>query len=161
MVKPDGEFLGLYAPDNFDTTNTGAVWAPQVLIDGVRFNDAAPWPVTADGGGDYLQRLNHTEYGNDPANWQASSAPLPVNELVAFQGLEAYPNPSSQQLNIAWDKGHGAATLAVRDVCGRLIEVSSAANNRFLLDVTPYKSGIYFFEVEQNSQRHTGKFVVH
>ena len=160
-LNNDGEFLGLYAPDNFDTTQTGAVWAPQVLIDGVRFNDASPWPASADGGGDYLQRSDATAYGNDPANWQSTSNPLLVAPPVAFQGLEAYPNPTSETLNIRWNTTHKLATLRVRDVCGRLVHTESASNNAFQLDVSAYKQGIYFFEVEQISQRYTGKFVVH
>jgi hypothetical protein len=34
--------------------------------------DADPWPVGADGTGYSLSRINPSEYGNDPINWQAA-----------------------------------------------------------------------------------------
>jgi hypothetical protein len=39
----------------------------------VNYLDAAPWPSSADGGGDSLQRKNPAEYGNDPVNWTAEA----------------------------------------------------------------------------------------
>ena len=34
--------------------------------------DTDPWPVEPDGIGYSLSRINPTEYGNDPVNWQAA-----------------------------------------------------------------------------------------
>ena len=42
-----------------------------VVVDSVRYNNAAPWPTGADGTGPSLQRLNAGSYGDDPANWFA------------------------------------------------------------------------------------------
>jgi hypothetical protein len=33
--------------------------------------DTDPWPAQTDGAGYSLSRINPTEYGNDPSNWQA------------------------------------------------------------------------------------------
>jgi len=43
------------------------------LVEQVNYLDAAPWPSSADGGGDSLQRKNLAEYGNDPVNWKAEA----------------------------------------------------------------------------------------
>ncbi len=50
----------------------------QYLIprDKVEYDDETPWPVAPDGGGPSLNRINPTQYGNDPANWQ-SAVPNP------------------------------------------------------------------------------------
>lgn len=45
---------------------------PRIEVDRVRYNDKAPWPIEADGGGASLQRLDATAYGSDPINWRAS-----------------------------------------------------------------------------------------
>jgi hypothetical protein len=45
---------------------------PYILVDGVRYNDKAPWPLGADGDGPSLQRLDSAAYGDDPTNWFAS-----------------------------------------------------------------------------------------
>jgi PKD repeat protein len=43
-----------------------------IVIDQVRYNDKAPWPVEPDGLGASLERVVAQEYGNDPVNWAAS-----------------------------------------------------------------------------------------
>ena len=64
-----------------------------ITIDEVDYDDAAPWPSAPDGGGPSLERIANTAYGNDPANWRASTASggtpgesLPPTEpLIAFE----------------------------------------------------------------------------
>jgi hypothetical protein len=50
-----------------------AGFVPQLLIERVAYSDVAPWPIAADGGGSSLQRVAPANYGNDPANWYATS----------------------------------------------------------------------------------------
>lgn len=66
-----GENIELQAPDN---PNTNMV--PYVVMDAVRYDDSAPWPVAADGGGASLQRSPVSGYGNEPLHWIAA-APTP------------------------------------------------------------------------------------
>ncbi|MBM3846711.1 MAG: hypothetical protein FJ405_10575, partial [Verrucomicrobia bacterium] len=66
-LQNNGERLELQRPD---APNTNAV--PYITVDAVRYNDKLPWPVVADGSGPSLQRLNATQYGDDPINWFAS-----------------------------------------------------------------------------------------
>jgi hypothetical protein len=42
-------------------------------VDEVRYNDKAPWPPGADGGGPSLQRRDSAGYGDDPINWYAAN----------------------------------------------------------------------------------------
>jgi len=62
------------APVSAGQINSGQV--PYILVDSVKYNDKAPWPVGADGTGLSLQRFSPTGYGNDPTNWLAG-APSP------------------------------------------------------------------------------------
>ena len=44
-----------------------------VVVDAVRFNDKSPWPTKADGAGPSIERIVASSYGNDSANWKAST----------------------------------------------------------------------------------------
>jgi hypothetical protein len=68
---------------------------PYYSVDTVRYNDRRPWPLAADGGGASLQRLNATQYGNDPANWVAAR-PTPGRPRVAgsIPTIVSQPQPA-------------------------------------------------------------------
>ena len=57
-----------------------------VLVDRVAYRDIAPWPASADGTGNSVQRQSRTIIGNDAANW-SSAVPTPgaVNAGVITQ----------------------------------------------------------------------------
>lgn len=64
LVKPD-------APQMLPSPEPGFV--PYLLVERVAYSDHDPWPAGADGLGASLQRIQVEEYGNDPANWLAST----------------------------------------------------------------------------------------
>ena len=64
LARPD-------APQLPPSQNAGFV--PYILVDKVKYSDALPWPIGADGAGPSLQRVDSTSYGNDPANWVSAS----------------------------------------------------------------------------------------
>jgi len=45
-------------------------WIPIEKID---YDDKAPWPISADGDGDSLRRINKNTYGRDYSNWTAGN----------------------------------------------------------------------------------------
>jgi hypothetical protein len=61
-------------------TNTSGATTFFVTVDGVRYNDKAPWPPAADGSGPSLQRRNPAAYGDDPINW-LGALPTPGRPL--------------------------------------------------------------------------------
>ena len=67
VLQDSGERLELQRPGLPDTN--GAV--PNITVDAVRYNNKAPWPTAAAGGGPSLQRRSDGAYGNDPASWAA------------------------------------------------------------------------------------------
>ncbi len=67
-LQDSGERLELQKPGSLDTN--GAI--AYIAVDGVRYNDKAPWPPAADGSGPSLQRKNSFAYGNDPINWEGA-----------------------------------------------------------------------------------------
>jgi len=70
-----GEALELHRPDApQQAPHPDVGYIPKILVDRVAYDELAPWPTAADGGGASLQRLNPGLYGNDPVNWKAEPA---------------------------------------------------------------------------------------
>jgi hypothetical protein len=44
-----------------------------LAVDSILYDDQAPWPVEPDGNGPSLERVYAWMYGNEPANWSAST----------------------------------------------------------------------------------------
>lgn len=67
-----GERLALEMPLPSDQPDDPIAWG---IVDEVIYSDVSPWPESADGTGDVLQRIFADEYhsGNDPDNWIAST----------------------------------------------------------------------------------------
>ena len=51
---------------------------PRLIEDEIRYDDADPWPASADGAGNSLTRTTPAAFGNDPASWSAVT-PTPGN----------------------------------------------------------------------------------
>ncbi len=69
----DGERLTLTRPGETYTTEAGAERTTQVIVDSVRYNDASPWPESADGMGRSLERTALDAYGDEVGNWAAGN----------------------------------------------------------------------------------------
>jgi len=70
-LSNSSERLSLEYPIAADQPGEPLCW---VIVDEVIYADVAPWPETADGAGDGLQRIFSDQYhsGNNPSNWQAA-----------------------------------------------------------------------------------------
>ncbi len=85
----------LARPDAPQTTGSDAGLVPYILVDKVKYFDAAPWPAGADGTGQSLTRLTLANYGNDPVNW-TNAVPTP-----GPQG--ANPDADGDGMDDAWE----------------------------------------------------------
>ena len=72
-LQDGGELLELKRPDGPEVDTNGVVTVPMITVDAVRYNNRAPWPTLAAGGGSSLERVDTGAWGNDPANWKASN----------------------------------------------------------------------------------------
>jgi len=68
-----GETVELSRPGVVDPDGT----VPWVVVDSVKYNNKAPWPVGADGTGRSIAKISPGLYTNDPANWQLGSLTAP------------------------------------------------------------------------------------
>lgn len=71
------------------------------LVEEVAYSDLQPWPVTADGQGDSLQRLISAGYANDPAMWGASQ-PNPGRPSALLE-----EDSDGDGLPDSWELAHG------------------------------------------------------
>ncbi|MBN2508141.1 MAG: lamin tail domain-containing protein [Verrucomicrobia bacterium] len=67
----------------------------EVAVDAVRYNDKAPWPPAADGGGFSLQRRAPGAFGDDPAHWVAAP-PTPGADLPVGTAPVLLEHPQSR-----------------------------------------------------------------
>jgi hypothetical protein len=70
-LDSNGEWIRLFqtAPAEGDG------FVPAYEVDRINYADNTPWPDQPDGLGPALVRAHVAQYGNDPANWQASNVP--------------------------------------------------------------------------------------
>lgn len=72
-LKNEGEQIILQRPAGPVTDISGPTVIPRIPVDQVTYSPAAPWPVLP-AAGHSIERLNPWKFGDDPANWRASSA---------------------------------------------------------------------------------------
>ena len=105
-----GEAVELHRPDAPQPPgDIDAGFVPMLLVDRVIYDDLAPWPTAADGGGASLQRLAPALYANEPLNWKAEP---PTAGLTNVPGPLVAPIISGQPTNRTV-VGGGMATFAV------------------------------------------------
>ena len=110
------------------------------LVDFVSYDDSAPWPVEADGGGVTLELLNPTLDNNSFESWAVSSVELgtpgqqnssfdalsnDINELLpsVFALHQNYPNPFNPSTNINYDLPEEShVTVTVFDIIGKHVK---------------------------------------
>jgi hypothetical protein len=68
---------------------------PYILLEQVAYSSNAPWPAGADGIDYTLSRSDDSRFGNDPANWSASS-PTPGMPNVTLPGPIILQQPFGQ-----------------------------------------------------------------
>ncbi|MGI9429248.1 MAG: lamin tail domain-containing protein [Bythopirellula sp.] len=104
-----GERVELFKPEDPVTLLTG-----DVLVDAVRYDELAPWPTAAGGGGDALQRTAANAFGGFAASWQAApgtpgSANLAIPSSGDFDGDTDVDGADF----LAWQRGFGITGTAM------------------------------------------------
>jgi hypothetical protein len=120
------------------------------VIDEVTYRDSLPWPISADGHGDFLQLIDPDLDNRLPENWIASNSFVGVPDHPADNILRISPNPTTGIIRVESDKPLSAITL--QDLQGRTILTVTEPDG--ILDLTPYPAGIYLITAKF---RHAGQ----
>jgi hypothetical protein len=107
-LSNDGEPIELFKPDPPQLApHDDEGFVPYILVDKVRYNNAAPWPTNAAGTGLSLQRNVNPSFGNEPTNWIAA---IPNAGRLNAQILNITSQPQSQ---LVLAKGTATFTVGV------------------------------------------------
>ena len=113
------------------------------IIDKVTYADTLPWPVSADGHGDFLILIDPDLDNALPESWIAADVFVSVPERESAISLTISPNPTTGVLKIMSDKP--LTSIRVMDVQGRtILTVPVSGETSMELNLTPYPAGVYF-----------------
>jgi hypothetical protein len=127
-------------------------YVPYCRVDYVNFDDHAPWPAEPDGSGSSLNRLDASQYGNDPIQWGPGTlGGTPGRANVALDtsppstptNLAGHVTANPDVIALSWtaavdNESYVAYYVVYRD--GEAIGASAATSyqDADVLPVTPY-----------------------
>jgi hypothetical protein len=137
-LQDSGERLELKRPGAPTLDAQGQTVIPYITVDEVRYNDKPPWPVSADGEGPSLQRLNSSLYGNDPTNWFASGSSAGSANVFNSPPQATILNPTNGSVFTV--PASVNVTIAANDLDGTVTQLELLANGArlALFTNTPY-----------------------
>lgn len=129
------------------------------VIDEVTYADTLPWPVNADGHGDFLILLDPDLDNALPESWISADNFVGVPNREPSATLTVSPNPTTGIVRIK--SPEPMVFLTLTDAQGRTLTHIPANNDTTLtLDLTPYPAGVYFVTAAvRNGAKATTKVV--
>lgn len=129
------------------------------VIDEVTYANAAPWPETANGQGDFLEVIDPLANNDDPSNWRIGAFDQVLNAEQALEPrLTLYPNPAIDRVSISAPSRIRAINL--RDLSGKLIEQFEGNSQKFELLLKRSYKGLYLVEIETENKVYIRKLAV-
>ncbi|MCB0807348.1 MAG: choice-of-anchor J domain-containing protein [Bacteroidales bacterium] len=98
---------------------------------------------------EYYVTAMYDEGESDPSNTVIADIITDVDELQTA-ALSVYPNPASDQLQIA--SGSKIVSVELISITGQQLMQTRVDENSFSMQVSEYNSGIYFLKVETESE---------
>ena len=77
-----------------------------------------------------------------------------------YVSIKAYPNPTSEMLNVSWDTESQAVHVMVYDLSGVLVKQQILLKNQSTMDVRDLSSGQYLLKVSSKDNKVNGAFRV-
>ncbi len=134
VLQNSGERLRLERPDVNESNEV-----TYLVVDMVRYNDRAPWPVSADGEGPSLQRRAPWLYGNEPTNWFASGITPGATNSFNLPPAVALLTPTNGAVFTAPATVHLSALASDLDGAVAQVEFFSGDVSLALLANPPYQ----------------------
>ncbi len=193
VVNNTAQFTGLYSnvtnvKGEFDFGLSGnSDWirlynSDSLLVDEVRYDDEAPWPIEADGEGFTLELVDASTDNSIGENWAASfskgGTPGGVNQRIVdsiedlkdsptnFSLSQNYPNPFNPSTNISFSIPQaGKVELSVFNVLGQKVHSLINGNlnaglHSVTFDASGLTSGVYFYRLTSGNNVATQKMLL-
>jgi PKD repeat protein len=131
------------------------------------FVDNFRYKFTFEGGGGnnlYIDNINIYEGGPSDDLVDGTSG-VGISELAEIVGLDIYPNPADNELNVGFNvKLSQKVEIVIQDLTGKTAlkqQINAAeGSNLVVLNTQNLASGVYFMEIETNGSKEVRQFVV-
>lgn len=85
---------------------------------------------------------------------------LKVDELIHFYGINVFPNPTKDFLNVSIAKENTLSEIRIKDLTGRTLIINSGEKSSFTkFDISSFSDGIYILEIEIGKETSQIKFI--
>ena len=111
------------------------------IIDEVTYADTLPWPLSADGHGDFLILIDPDLDNTLPESWMASNVFVGVPDRPFSPTLTISPNPTTDLVRIESEKPLQWVTLT--DLQGRVLLDEGVEKCTVTISLTQYLAGVY------------------
>ena len=170
----------IYGEMEFGLSNGGELIrlydAGNKLVDSVRYNDKAPWPIAADGNGSTLELISPDLDNSLATNWIGSylnGTPDTLNQSNIPNGstgasivnhddtnilYQNFPNPFHSSTTIIYNINEGSdVQLVVRDMFGRTSNTYAYQDQapgiyKLTIDAGSFEKGIYIYTLVVNDK---------
>ncbi len=106
--------------------------------------------------------VNSPPCGGDTFRQYINPQPASSTTKYNLQGVNVYPNPSNEQLNIFVPQKFGFASVQVRNIHGQVISTKSipSTSREIILNTKILSNGLYFVDVIANNQKDSYKIQI-
>ena len=159
-MNNDGERIAIYGLLRSDTlgANNDSIFMPKVMIDEVRYNDKSPWPLSADGFGDRLHRIDKQGYANDPLNWTTKNTNILSNQITNGKTVKVFPTLSENEIIITFPY-YNLWEISIIDMQGKINLRKKVKSVSTTINRNNLAEGLYFMEISCKNYRVTKKII--
>ncbi len=133
-----GTFLR-HLDNHSETLKLADAWGR--VIDEVTYADNQPWPLTADGMGDFLILKDLDSDNNMGENWMAANEFVGIPPYEPLTVVRVMPNPTNGLIRVMSEKPLREVCLS--DISGRALISASVSDFAISLDLSSFPTGIY------------------
>ena len=114
------------------------------IVDEVTYADTLPWPLSADGHGDFLILIDPNLDNTLPESWMAANVFVGVPDRPSAPTLTVSPNPTTGLVRI--DSEKPLKRIELTDLQGRVLMDKTVEESAITIDITHYSAGVYLFK---------------
>lgn len=144
-----GIFENMYAEENLIDPNAPNKYAVENLKSG--------YPLKIMGQMFYFY-LNPANPSNNPLPMAPEVSDL--NNTVSTSNVDIFPNPTTGLVHVVCDEAQTLVRISVKDASGRTVIVNDVDGNFADVDLLLLQKGMYFVEVETNSDKTVKKVIL-
>lgn len=122
------------------------------IIDEVTYRDTLPWPMSADGRGDFLVLMDLDADNSLGENWTTASEFVGVSHYSQqHTDIQVSPNPTKGLIQIV--SAIPMRQIVVFDMQGRQLLAQELYDSSTSVDMTAFQSGVYFVRVTDQDRQ--------